>query len=79
MNEKVENGEFKLNVEYIKRELHGQFLDAYEDYQTDIWLRKTGNFTKYLKLYAKYSLKAEPRERRSNSNSLILFFNNNEN
>ena len=78
MNEKVENGEFKLNIEYNKKELHGQFLDAYEDYRADIWLKRAGNFTKYLKLYAKYSLKAEPRERRSNSQDLILFFNNDE-
>lgn len=76
MNEKIENEEIKLNIEYVKKELHEKFLDAYDDYRTDIWLRKTGNFTRYLRLYAKYALKAEPRERRSNSKDLIQFVKN---
>jgi hypothetical protein len=80
MNEKVENGDFKLNMEYDKSTLHEEFLDSYPDYRLDNWLRKSGNFTKYLKTFVKYSpgLKAEPRERRSNGRSLILFHNNDE-
>lgn len=80
MNDKVEQGDFKLNIEYNKTNLHDQFLDAFPDYRFDNWLKRTANFTKYLKIYAKYSsgLKAESRERRSNGQSLILFYKNDE-
>ena len=78
MNEKVEKGEFQLNKDYDKTQLHEEFLDNYSEYRFDNWLKRTGNFTKYLKTFAKYSdaLKAESKERRSNGRSLIQFYNN---
>lgn len=80
MNDKVEKGEFKLNIDYNKTLLHELFLDSYPEYRFDQWLKCTRNFTKYLKTYAKYSpgLKAKPRERRSNGQSLIQFYNDSE-
>jgi len=75
MEEKIENGEIRRGPDYDKTELHNKFLANYPEYEYDRWLKRTGNFTKYLKRYASYSihLKGKIIERRSNGASYIKF------
>lgn len=75
MEEKIETGEIRKGIDYNKTELHNQFLENYPEYREDRWLKRTGNFTKYLKSYASYSihLKGKIKERRTNGESLIKF------
>jgi hypothetical protein len=77
MNDKVSSQEIRFNMDYDKTLLHEEFLDDYPEYRMDNWLKKTGNFTRYLKAYSKYStdLKSTIKERRSNSRSFIQFTN----
>jgi hypothetical protein len=77
MNDKVSSQEIRFNMDYDKTSLHEEFLDNYPEYRSDNWLRKTGNFTRYLKAYSKYStdLRSTIKERRSNSRSFIQFTN----
>lgn len=77
MNDKVSGREIRFNMDYDKTLLHEEFLDNYPEYRMDNWLKKTGNFTRYLKAYSKYStdLKSTIKERRSNSRSFIQFTN----
>ncbi|MCL4483243.1 MAG: hypothetical protein M1445_11675, partial [Bacteroidetes bacterium] len=77
MNDKVSSQEIRFNMDYDKTLLHEEFLENYPEYRLDNWLRKTANFTRYLKAYSKYStdLKSTIKERRSNSRSFIQFTN----
>ena len=80
MEEKVMNGEIKVNTDYDKQALHREFLNNFPEYKEDRLLKSSRNFTKYLKIYANYSseLKGEIFERRSNGKNFIRFANTNE-
>lgn len=75
LDEKIKNGELRRGTDYDKSLLHSEFLQKYPDYTNDHSLKRTSNFTKYLKTYATYSteLGGSTKERRSDGRSLILF------
>lgn len=75
MDEKIEKGEIKRGFDYNKQQLHSEFLDNFPEYREDRWLKRSANFTKWLKIYASYSseLKVKITERRSNNENLIRF------
>lgn len=75
IDEKVNTGEIQKGKDYVKKELHDSFLEMYPEYKEDRWLKRTANFTKFLKTYASYSttLNGTIEERRSNGTSLIKF------
>ncbi len=75
MDEKIDKGELKPGFDYDKKELHDEFLNKFPEYKEDRWLKRSANFTKYMKIYASYSpqLKGTPDERRSSGKSLIRF------
>lgn len=77
MDEKIDTGEIRRGIDIDKQELHEQFLNNFPEYKEDRWLKRSANFTKYLKIYASYSteLKGKISERRSNGQNLIRFEN----
>lgn len=82
LDEKISNGELRRGVDYDKNKLHTEFLEKYPEFKEDRWLKRTANFTKYLKTYANFSpeLKSKqlPKETRSNGKSYIQFIKNEE-
>lgn len=75
MDEKIKDKEIKTNFDYDKKELHNEFLEKFPEYKEDRWLKRSANFTKYMKIYASYSpqLKGTVKERRSAGKSIIRF------
>ena len=75
MDEKIESGELKTGFDYDKKDLHNEFLEKFPDYKEDRWLKRSANFTKYLRIYASYSrqLMGTVKERRSAGKSIIRF------
>ena len=77
MDEKIRDEEIRNGRDYDKKELHEDFLGKYPEYKEDRWLKRTANFTRYLKTYANYSTQlGKPKERRTNGGSLIKFTKN---
>jgi hypothetical protein len=82
MDTRVSNGEIQAGKEYVKQELHNQFLNEYQDYNEDKFLKRLRNFTLYLRHYAKYTpgfaeIKKED-ERKSNEKRFMRFRSDNE-
>jgi hypothetical protein len=74
MEEKIEAGEIRNGIDYSKTELHNEFLENYPEYKDDRWMKRTSNFTRYLKSYVSYSQAlGKPKERKSNGTSFIKF------
>ncbi len=55
MDEGIEAGVIPVNEELTKKKLHTSFLTEYPDYVNDPCLSKMRWFTKYLRIYSKYS------------------------
>lgn len=76
MDAKIKDNEVRIGGEYNKRILHEEFLENYPEYKNDRWLKMTGNFVKYLKIYAAHSPELKEgkiSERKSNGQTFIQF------
>ena len=81
IDDNIEKGKLRRGIDIDKTSIHLEFLSEYPDYKEDKWLKRTGNFIKYLKYYATYSdeLKGPIKERKSNSRTYISFGKSDEN
>lgn len=75
MNEKITAGKITAGKEISKQELHNEFLDDNPDLKDDKYRRRSETFTKWLKLFAKYSgiFGEEITERKSGPNRFFSF------
>ncbi len=75
MNEKIKSGEILAGVEIWKQELHNKFLDENPDLKDDKYRKRLETFTKWIKLFAKYSkyFGEEVLERKSNEKRFFTF------
>jgi len=78
MDHQVSDSLVKPFIEYDKKELHNRFLSEYPEFAESRQLKYQRNFTRWLRLYAKYSghfaeVNSETDERKSGSNFYITF------